>query len=490
MIFLITLTNGFQIPDESIINILYASLIGNQQLTSNITVVQYDDTIPIVGLNLLTEGSKQYIPRENDVLTVRMKKPDGHGVVNPCLGYDEDGIIYFAITQQMTAAFGMGELVAEISNTTGTKSSSTIMINISENPVKEGQIESTDEFKTLTELLVEVKNAIQLINDNENALAFIENNPQDIKNVSENSSFIKNVSDNINEVNQVGGNIQDVINASQNINEIISAPTYANEAKDSAVLSKSWAVGGTGTRDGEDTNNAKYYADTINPDSFAPKLHSSPNTTYGIGTSNNYGHIKLSDNISNQNGSSNGIASTPLAVYNYLTNYYNKNDSDSRYATAQQGNLAQTAVQPDDLDIYLKKNDLINLIYPIGSIYISVNNASPETFLGGTWEQIQGRFLLASSSAHPAGSTSGAESQTISLQQIPDHYHVVSTGDGSGAGYNYPEYAAIVSQNAGASPSNAYACNTGYVSGRSDVDQQPLSTMPPYLAVYMWKRTA
>ena len=39
-------------------------------------------------------------------------------------------------------------------------------------------------------------------------------------------------------------------------------------------------------------------------------------------------------------------------------------------------------------------SDLINLIYPVGSIYMSVNDVSPQIFLGGTWEQIKDRFLL------------------------------------------------------------------------------------------------
>lgn len=151
-----------------------------------------------------------------------------------------------------------------------------------------------------------------------------------------------------------------------------------------------------------------------------------------------------------------------------LSNYYTKSQTDS---------------------MYLTKASVLNLIYPVGSVYLSTSNVSPQTFLGGSWAKIEGRFLLAADSAHPAGSTGGEETQTISLQQIPDHYHIISTGDGSGAGYNYPGYAAIVTQNAGESPSNAYACNTGYVAGRNNVDQQPLSTMPPYLAVYMWKRT-
>ena len=55
----------------------------------------------------------------------------------------------------------------------------------------------------------------------------------------------------------------------------------------------------------------------------------------------------------------------------------------------------------------VNSSDLINLIYPVGSIYMSTNNVSPATFLGGTWVAIQDRFLLSAGSSYSAGSTGG-----------------------------------------------------------------------------------
>lgn len=45
-------------------------------------------------------------------------------------------------------------------------------------------------------------------------------------------------------------------------------------------------------------------------------------------------------------------------------------------------------------DLYIKKDKLLNLIYPIGSLYISINNLSPSDFLGGKWEQIKEGYAL------------------------------------------------------------------------------------------------
>ena len=65
-------------------------------------------------------------------------------------------------------------------------------------------------------------------------------------------------------------------------------------------------------------------------------------------------------------------------------------------------------------------------IFPIGSIYTSINSTSPATLFGGTWEQIQGRFLLSANSSYTAGSTGGAATITLSTANIPSHNHSVS----------------------------------------------------------------
>ena len=69
---------------------------------------------------------------------------------------------------------------------------------------------------------------------------------------------------------------------------------------------------------------------------------------------------------------------------------------------------------------------LLDRTYPVGSIYMTVNNANPATLFGGTWERIQGKFLLGASSGHAAGSTGGAESVTLTQTQLPAHTHSVS----------------------------------------------------------------
>ena len=70
-------------------------------------------------------------------------------------------------------------------------------------------------------------------------------------------------------------------------------------------------------------NNAKSSITTLNSSvtsletavsEKAPKSHAVANTTYGIGNSSNYGHVKLSDNVNSTTSASDGVAATPKAV--------------------------------------------------------------------------------------------------------------------------------------------------------------------------------
>ena len=129
---------------------------------------------------------------------------------------------------------------------------------------------------------------------------------------------------------------------------------------------------------------------------------------------------------------------------------------------------------------------LIDLIYPIGSIYMSVNSVKPSALFGGTWEQIQDRFLLASGSSYSAGSTGGEASHTLTIDEMPKHNHQSlkwMSGDGSSFGVNDSGNGTFrMSYTMASSDDSIY---TGYKG-----ENVPHNNMPPYLAVYVWKRTA
>ena len=109
---------------------------------------------------------------------------------------------------------------------------------------------------------------------------------------------------------------------------------------------------------------------------------------------------------------------------------YNADDSDPvalvnaiqrTFAFSVNGNVPNasgsvTAVRPIDA-------------WPIGSIFITASSTNPATLLGGgTWTQIQGKYLLASSSSYTAGNTYGSMTKTLSVANLPSHTHSFTTG--------------------------------------------------------------
>ena len=133
--------------------------------------------------------------------------------------------------------------------------------------------------------------------------------------------------------------------------------------------------------------------------------------------------------------------------------------------------------------LQLGSKALVDVIYPVGSIYMSANNVSPAAFLGGTWERIENRFLLAAGSSYAAGATGGEATHTLTESEMPAHAHKTLSGggystrfaDGNGTVY-------------GISPSANITAYTPYTTATGG--GQAHNNMPPYLAVYIWKRTA
>lgn len=122
----------------------------------------------------------------------------------------------------------------------------------------------------------------------------------------------------------------------------------------------------------------------------------------------------------------NGTGAYP--IYTDSTNYPGNTRLTSWYPNAVVGlTFDGTAWRMNDVDINAANglSDLLNMIYPVGAIYLSVNATSPATLFGGTWERIQDRFLLAAGSSHGAGTTGGAETVTLDTSQIPGHTHSV-----------------------------------------------------------------
>lgn len=158
---------------------------------------------------------------------------------------------------------------------------------------------------------------------------------------------------------------------------------------------------------------------------------------------------------------------------------------------------------------------IVDLIYPVDSFFFSASSVSPSVlFPGTTWVQIKDRFLLAAGDDYAAGGTGGSADAIV-----PYHDHTTETAGsfsftvtalGARTGSD-TLVSAGTNTTAAASGSTRYrVSNNSYTSsaGSSITDRinraahshtvNPAGTagnaeganMPPYLAVYVWKRTA
>lgn len=139
-------------------------------------------------------------------------------------------------------------------------------------------------------------------------------------------------------------------------------------------------------------------------------------------------------------------------------------------------------------------NFILDNVYPVGSIYMNVNSTNPGTLFGGTWEQIQGRFLLGMSSSYPAGSQGGEETHTLTDSEMPTHNGHLSSGiEGPYGKGNYEGYlnsSVMTSYPGNRRGWDVYAGNEIKPASEAVGGGQAHNNMPPYLSVYIWKRTA
>ena len=167
---------------------------------------------------------------------------------------------------------------------------------------------------------------------------------------------------------------------------------------------------------------------------------------------------------------------------------------------------------------------ITDLVYPVGSIYMSVNNTSPATLFGGTWEQLKDKFLLSAGNIYTNGNTGGEATHTLTINEMPRHTHEqyehnhrgkyhshntstedeyfvtseIATANNTSVSYNASGNRIVDGQTNGVpsfhhreSTSSSLVTLYGETaSNKNTGGSQEHNNMPPYLVVYMWKRTA
>lgn len=133
----------------------------------------------------------------------------------------------------------------------------------------------------------------------------------------------------------------------------------------------------------------------------------------------------------------------------------------------------------------LGSNYILDNVYPVGSIYMSVNSTNPKNLFGGTWEQIQGRFLFGMNSSYPAGSTGGEITHKLTTAEMPTHAHYMASGNAGGDGTWKPDAGWYLVTDVTDNTTTWWAQIGMNNAGGSEAH----NNMPPYLSVYIWKRT-
>jgi hypothetical protein len=145
--------------------------------------------------------------------------------------------------------------------------------------------------------------------------------------------------------------------------------------------------------------------------------------------------------------------------------------------------------------------------YPVGSIYVSTVSTNPNTLFGfGTWVAYgQGRMLISADGTYTAGTTGGSATTTLSTANLPSHTHsATTTSTDSGHTHGSAIGSGFISNGGSESlaggPNLPFGRPSATASGNANITSTTtigstgsgaaVTTISPYIAVYMWNRTA
>ena len=157
--------------------------------------------------------------------------------------------------------------------------------------------------------------------------------------------------------------------------------------------------------------------------------------------------------------------------------------------------------------ILTMREEFLNLAYPVGSIYMSVNATNPETLFGGSWERISGQFLLGatdggatgtsikSNSNVAPGASGGEASHTLDEGELPSisgYFDIRRWGTTPGNAISNAsgKFASSIVTGSGNSIGTAGSATGSQRLTYSFGSGNSHNNMPPFLSVYIWKRTA
>ena len=148
------------------------------------------------------------------------------------------------------------------------------------------------------------------------------------------------------------------------------------------------------------------------------------------------------------------------------------------------------------------KGEVINEIYPVGSIYMSEKDDTVEKVqrkFGGTWEKVTDRFLVGASTSYPVSTTGGNKTHSHKYGfQYGGYFGMVLLESNSNAGIlNFSESNSISISPINSTYSFSGIANNSAQAGNSELSSnyyrligqsEYVSSLPPYYSVYIYKR--
>lgn len=213
---------------------------------------------------------------------------------------------------------------------------------------------------------------------------------------------------------------------------------------------------------------------------------------------------------------------TPPAIIYY--------GSDLWWCVQENGASSLVVTPGTNTSYWIKLKDYLSnplAAYPVGSYYMSSNSTSPAVLFGGTWTQIQNRFIFAAGSGYSVNSTGGSATKTLSVANMPAHSHSCGSagyhthtrgsmnivgdvsvnfdvaGGSSGAlelktaldtGYSRAQQGLMgkgITLNAANGWTGETSANGNHQHSIGNTGSgTAFDSMPPYIVAYVWRRTA
>ena len=129
-----------------------------------------------------------------------------------------------------------------------------------------------------------------------------------------------------------------------------------------------------------------------------------------------------------------------------------------------------------------RKEDLARIKF-----WASDDPTSPASFIGGTWERIEGKFIMGASDTYPAGSTGGSATHRQTAKEVASHAHDIGTNV-SGTLMTVPQWKFYITSVSQVTDPNGYKCYG--MATNTTGDGEPMNILNPYYSAYIWRRVA